>query len=483
MKKLLVLMIASLMLLTACAPGSVTPDVTEAPTEAATEVPEETEAPVVTAPYTDARAKYTYIYENERDRKWEEDIVCFANLYLDPYRGHPLLSDRVTDTLTFNDLVLRYSTSSLENYFDPELKDRFMAKVNETILSIPESSDEEICFALKEAVALLGDVHSMVSIPNGERFPLEVFCMTDGETEEAVIASAPASDEDVIGCIMTAVNGVPVKEITERMRPMIPCENEAGYFAMACLYIDACPFLRYAQVMGPENTAVFTFKDPEGNELTREFTARDQETLWNDSVDFEPETEREDDPVFIMYSGIENAWHTMLMDGEVLYFRINSCMVDDDFGDVVEAAFGEAAETGKLKKVIVDFRSNSGGYADLDGNFLPLANAMRDSGAELYVLIDSYSFSAAVSIPSMLRRRVEGVTLIGEAAGQPVRFFYGGMTAELPNSGVLCYCSKVFGDFWPEYSDDPLAPDVIVKQTYEDFLNGIDSVLHYVLFG
>ena len=108
---------------------------------------------------------------------------------------------------------------------------------------------------------------------------------------------------------------------------------------------------------------------------------------------------------------------------------------------------------------------------------------MRDSGAELYVLIDSYSFSAAVAIPSMLKRRVEGVTLVGESAGQPVRFFYGGMTAELPNSGVLCYCSRVFGDFWPEYSDDPLTPDVIVKQTYEDFLNGVDSVLRYILEG
>ena len=483
MKKAVILLLLLALVFTGCTP-QVTPEPTQAPaTEAAlTEAPAPSEAPEVMAPYAGARKKYTYIWENERDRKWEEDIVAFADLFLDPYRGHPLLSDRVISSEAYNDLVLRYSSASLVSFFEPELKDEFMARVNELILAIPELTDLEICFALKETVALLNDEHSTITFSDAKYFPLELFSMMRGDTCEAVIVSAPESEKDIIGCIVTAINGVPLEEIAQRIHPLLPCENEAGYIALTYdYYMTACPYLRYAGALGEEDEAEFSLIDPEGNELSRRLTARAHEELWEDSVDFE--TEREDDPVFLRFSNNDDiAWYKMLMDGEVLYFRVTTCMVDESFGDVVAAAFAEAAETGKLKKVIVDFRDNGGGYIDLDGNFLPLANAMRDSGAELYVLIDGFSFSAAVAIPAMLKRRVEGVTLVGADARQPVRFFFNPITEELPNFGICCWCANIYGDFWPDYGDEPLAPDIVVRQTYDDFLNGIDSVLHYILF-
>ena len=119
------------------------------------------------------------------------------------------------------------------------------------------------------------------------------------------------------------------------------------------------------------------------------------------------------------------AWYRLLADGEALYFRINKCDADETFGALLDEAFEQAEAAGKLKKVIVDIRSNPGGYPDLEGNYLRLVNYLNDSGADVYVLINGESYSGAIALPSMLRRRVEkaGPGLQpGPAGGDDPRF-------------------------------------------------------------
>ena len=88
MKRVLVCALAMLFALTACVQQEpVAAATTSEPAAAATEepTPEPTAEPAVEVPYIDARKPYTYVWENERDRKWEEDIVYFAETFLDPY--------------------------------------------------------------------------------------------------------------------------------------------------------------------------------------------------------------------------------------------------------------------------------------------------------------------------------------------------------------------------------------------------------------
>ena len=484
MKKLIVLMLAALLLVAGC-----TPQIATEPTQApATEEPQLTEAPEFTAHYTDARAKYAYIYENERDRKWEEDVVYFANQLLDPYNGHPMLSDRLTMTTTYNDLVARYSTTSSENYFDPALKEAFIAGINELIPDIPELSDAGIAFRLQKLIMPLNDVHTgcnFFSLPI-KLFPFDMLepIKIDG-AYEAVVFRATEDCRDILGLRLKAVNGVPLDEIVERLTAYVPGETEdCSTITIIRGYISMPDALREIGVMGDEDTAIFTFADADGNETTRELTAADEPepadvVYYRGDEEFCPADFR------LMSSDKSvKAWYKLLSGGEALYFRLNTCMVDDSFPSLVEEAFAKASETGKLKKVIVDFRHNGGGYLDLYEGFLPLANAMRDSGAELYVMIDGLSFSASVGIPSLLKRRIEGVTLVGAPGGQPVRFFYGGYAGSftLPNSGLYFGYSRIYGDFWPDYGDGALMPDVMAEQTYEDYIAGIDTALNCVLF-
>ena len=122
--------------------------------------------PAPETPYRGDGSKYTYSMTDERDRKWEEDIVAFADFYLNYLHGHPRLTDR-----TIPVQELRYASGKLDsqsrgqnntNFLDAALRERFIAEVNDLIRSIPALSDREIAISLQRIVASLYDAHSLV---------------------------------------------------------------------------------------------------------------------------------------------------------------------------------------------------------------------------------------------------------------------------------------------------------------------------------
>ncbi len=501
MKRFIAIIFAVLLLLTGCiqqqSPSTPAPvaQATEAPTEEPTPTPspeptqEPTPTPIPEAPYADARKPYSYIWENERDRKWEEDIVYLANTFLDPYNGHPLLSDRVCTVLSFEDLVVRYAKQSTENFYDAELKAHFIEKINELIVSIPDKTDDELSFGICEAVAMLHDLHSYIATTQAEELlPLTVVPV---ETEDGTVYMIESGADllgDIFGMQLVAINGVPLEEIAERMRPIMFYENEYAFrnLALERDTFRSCELLRYIGVIGDERTVKITARDTDGREKKVSivpWSSNDSKRWKNNYYWFHSDGDHEWDDNGRYVKDADTSieiWAAFLADGEALYFRINSCNVTTSFEDTFTGAFEAAKKVGKLKKVIVDFRGNTGGYPDLDGSFLPLVTLLKESDAETYILIDGGCFSAAIGLPAVLRRRVENAKLVGTPGGQPVRFFVGN-TFTLLNSGITGACSAKFYDFWPGYEGDALMPDVTVYETLDDFLNGYDSVLKYVL--
>ena len=500
MKRIVIVLLVLMLLPIGCiTPQQTAETETPAPTDAPTAVPETpaptatpepTEEPEPQPPYVDARKPYTYIMTEERDLKWEEDIVYFANTFLDPYHGHPLLSDRMTPTLSYNDLVVRYGSSGTQNFFDPALKAEFIDRVNALILSIPELSDNEIMIKLIETVAILHDLHSGFGgtiYPFDACLPFFVQPFVSDEGTVCVIDETFSAQKSLLGMQLLNINGVPVEEILDRLRPLVSYENEAAFrsLAMSWSCIANADLLRYIGVIGESDYVSITVRDRNGtvNDYDIPVYKIDDFVLINGFVSYNSGTGTEESDVgrSLMYSNpAKDVWHCLLNDGKALYIRVNTCKVDDTITKAFDAAITAGKEAGSLEKIILDFRSNTGGYPDLSGNFLPLATFLSESGAEVFILIDGGSYPAAIALPSVLRRRVEGAKIVGSLGGQPTAFFVGGQF-KLPNSGFIGQCSSVWDDFWPGNTDEALTPDVIVENTLEDFLNGCDSVLKYIL--
>jgi hypothetical protein len=163
----------------------------------------------------------------------------------------------------------------------------------------------------------------------------------------------------------------------------------------------------------------------------------------------------------------------------VLYVRFNRCT--DDADKIVEKAVYAVQKTGNVQKVILDFRGNGGGN-DISKARISVALDSLEAPCGKYILIDGGSFSSSISITTSLRRFCKDVLLVGTSSGMSPNGNFQTSFFDAPNN--LVRGARAVGRcfyFWPGYDEPALMPDITVYQTLEDYKNGIDTVMKYLL--
>ena len=451
--------------------------------------PASEETSVLEPPYKGDGSRYTYITTDERDREWEEDIVYLADTYLHYLNGHPKLIDRQCLVIRADSDTVGKASMTRESLYDPALRDEFIRHINALILRIHESSDSELLYGCSEAVALLGDAHSNVYLPQDEMFPLGLVLLYAEDVPEAYIFAAPQGDEDLLLCRLDAINGVSVSDIISRAAKVIPHENLylVQYFlfydtyskVLPCLMLN-CDLLRYLGVLGEENAAEFTITEETG--ATRKIALSScQKDLLPEFASYAPPSDTDPSVSLHLRDSDREAsgWYRFIDDGKALYIRISSC--ENDSGKIVSEAVEAATAEDGLEKVIVDFRGNSGGTNAASETIVTAIDALDVSSGK-YVLIDGGVCSATVSFAVYIKRYCNDVVLVGTPAGEPANETFQTSQFTLPNHKLL-FLMSILKQFytWPGYDEDALMPDILIGQSPEDYRNGIDSVLKYVL--
>jgi hypothetical protein len=113
-------------------------------------------------------------------------------------------------------------------------------------------------------------------------------------------------------------------------------------------------------------------------------------------------------------------------------------------------------------RLLVDVRGNTG------GNFLltmPLIDAISEGaeGRRVGVLVDKFTFSAAIVFVAILKHRLGArLELVGEEMGDGLTFFAEGGTIDLPSSGAVVRYSSAFHD-WAGGRTDETTPSEIAE--------------------
>lgn len=147
------------------------------------------------------------------------------------------------------------------------------------------------------------------------------------------------------------------------------------------------------------------------------------------------------------------AWHIRLPgfdcdDGTAL---------EDDLGQAARLALSEPR-----RALVFDLRGNRG------GDFLktlPFLEAIVQGwrGRAAAVLVDKFTFSAAIVFVAILTRRLDGrITILGEAMGDGTRFHAEGGTEALPETGAVVRYSTAFHD-WQTGRPDATTPPEIAR--------------------
>ncbi len=440
----------------------------------------ETPEPNLT-PYKGDGSKYVSIYTDERDKKCEADVVKLADVFLNPYNGHAKLADIDTPVRLYTyPSSYEYAT---ENFYDPELRTKFLKKINELIISIPELTEFEIIAGLAETVALLKEGHSVVDILPKKMFPLGFTPMFNENGVEFYTTRVDNSDTDCLMARLDAINGISTNEILERMRPFISYEVDSHFYSKASYNILSLGILNHIDVIDDSDSAVFSFTDASGKRFEKEIKAIEyDEQASSEAIRYLytlGETDRDDSLLNTRYL-IDNFDYRYLKDETVLYIRISQCPLDDK--DVISEMFEKIhAENKDLESIIIDFRRNSGGYVEYVPPFIAQLKKM-DESIKKYILIDEAVYSGAIISAACIRRAFENATIVGVPGGSPVSEIFCSYGFELPYLGIKCYCgSSPCYNCWPGYEHDVLTPDRIIYQTYEDYLNGVDTVMKDLL--
>lgn len=478
-------MLLMLVLLVTCCACTQKPDSTaaEIPTTQTTQstAPTETTQPLapVWTGYVDAKTEYTYYYKDGRARDWEEDILYFANSML---TEHPMLLNEIWLIRLTN-----YKTDS-GKFYDEALLQKVLAQINALIPQLEELSDEQIINSLKIITALFADVHTRVEHYDTQYFPVMFMPMCeDGQTVFYTVF-IPDESEYLLYSQLEAINGYSVEEVIEKMIPYIPCETPwaltyylagGGYGRE---YLSTTVLLEAAGIMETgAGKVVYTFRTADGQTHDLEVKAKKDLTKvsWAGQLIYDAYQ-----VPFTNY-GTSNYWLTEDLAEDTLYVRFNSFTVQQDYTYLQLSADINRAylSRGSYDKVIVDLRCNGGGYgwSGYEG-LISLFDRMVCE--EFYVLIDSGTYSrATIFAGELMTARGENAHLVGTPCGEAAGFFAGIWSGEyvMPNCGIEFTVPTCYYQPFPAGEENFVIPDILVYPTIEDYKNGVDTILQYVL--
>ena len=332
-------------------------------------------------------------------------------------------------------------------------------------------SDAQVFLGLLEILALVDDAHTNIygfGIYQSEYYPFDIKKIG----REHYVFSASEGYEEYLGAKLTSINEHTIEQIRNKTEKIIPAENDVMIAYRTPDYLNSPEALEYCGVVG-DGLVEFILNNNgvdetiETDRLTRnEYTTNRSYLNWTRSI-----AEKNLD---------KNFWYEYLEEDSILYFQYNRCRDNTEEGlpkfAEVQAEILEILETQNPDKLVVDVRYNSGGSSRYGTNFV---NALKasDYNNDIYVITGNQTFSSGVWITVDLKQEMNAL-IIGEPSSNRPNHYGNVSSFELPNSGLKVSYSNNYWDIYEEV--DVLEPDIPVYRDFEDYVNGVDTVLEHI---
>lgn len=357
---------------------------------------------------------------------------------------------------------------------NPRQAEDFRERITAIIDKLPKyRNDDEVKMELSGALASLGQVHTYLDLFSEPILPFYLY-LQEGKV---YVLGTVAGYRDTLYSELTAVEGVPVGRILEKLKKDISRDNEVGFWARAPMYLRMPSVLKGLRVIEDTEKVELTFKKEDGQII---------------SVNAETLTEaNHSKPEFAEYmpaqqfmqnyrQGDSNYQYEYMASAKAMYIAYNSCEQDKNlsmsqFADEVR----EAVSNRPVDRLIIDLRNNPGGNSQVIDPLLTMLEGESKLNRHVAVLIGRWTGSSAI-LAALELQRLLGATWVGEATNgdpnKPGNF----ESFKLPHTGVtLNYCTQNRNDYLS--NKDALYPDLPVATTIEDFRAGIDPVMQAAL--
>lgn len=340
---------------------------------------------------------------------------------------------------------------------------------------LPELDSRAAAAALLEVIALVGDSHTRLrdwSLLEDPHFPLSFSAYADG----IFVVAVPYSLREAFGCQVLAIDDQPVERVFDRLRAVVPHENNVILRRSAARVMGFASVMAAVGAVRDPERARFTLSKPDGEVLELELEPLTGPTSW---VWFSPQNYVP--PVVTAQPRVPYWWRWLPVE-RVLYVQYNQCREDperpfEDFADEILRRI----DAGGVERVVIDLRFNGGGDSSVFG---PLLRGLRRRSAvnradRLVVLIGAGTYSSGM-LNALQLRRESCARLVGEPTAQKPNAFGEIECFELPHSGLQIDLSTK--RFQLVDGDPPsLEPDVLIPHRFRDEVVGRDLALEWAL--
>lgn len=343
-------------------------------------------------------------------------------------------------------------------------------KAFEDSLEIISNSPRQVStfgLELSQLLSRLKDSHTQVCfnqmILGNECYPIRFKSFANG----IFVIKANLENKKFLGLQLKKINNYAVEEIKSLVQTIIPNENKTSidYYLPNLLFEPA--ILNYFKIIETQE-AEYTFEDASGLPyilVTKPMDLNIQLTHVRNKIKVFDETLHQINPYWIKYLQTE----------DIYYFQYNSC---EEAKNLRIKKIVEDIELRKRKKIVIDLRNNKGGDSDVLKPFIEYTSNLEKK-PRLFVLVSSQTFSSAL-INTIQLSKIENTLIIGDIPhGSPTHF---GEIAHftLPNSKLEFQSSTKLFDYPPYKLGETLNLNVNIRETFEDYISGIDKSMKYV---
>lgn len=333
--------------------------------------------------------------------------------------------------------------------------------------------DPAFRLALQSLIASAGDSQTTATLYRHAAtrvFPVSLRWLEDGW----YLTSVPQEQAGFLGQPVTALNGVPMAEVTQRVSTLVSADNAIHLRYQTGQILPLADILEYTGILS------------DGGDLTI--------TTGQGALTVSPLPAQElaacpvAKPLKIPPTAYDSSrsYFSRPLDNNIYYIQYNQCREDPALSmEHFTAQVAADLQKNKYQQVCIDLRYNTGGS---DLTIVPLlsllADGVRNGQYQLWGLVGETTAAAAVM--NALEIKETGGFLAGTPTGGSVDHFGAARTFTLPHSGLQVSCPAQWLDMADyleaalPYGREPLLPDIHSGLSVTDYLAGKDTAVEYL---
>lgn len=294
---------------------------------------------------------------------------------------------------------------------------------------------------------------------------------------------------NIVGAKLIKVEGKPVKDVLEAIKPLVPAENDQ-YFKAYGLDFMAIPEALQAQGITKEVKTAITYTfEKDGKTFDQAITAIEGFHLPRNygfakpGEDWVSARDQNSTPYYLKNPD-KNYYYEYLPESKTVYVRQSQVL--DDKTETIAAFYKKVFEfidKNEVDKLVIDVRLNGGG-----NNYKnkPVVTGIVESKkinktGKLFVITGRRTFSACQNLVNEFSNYTNAV-FVGEPTAENVNFYGDTRRVDLPKTGIPVFLSFAWWQDKPQWENaDWLAPHLSVEMSFADYKANRDPVLETCL--